>query len=139
RLIALQVGQAIRDDGPAAHAVKAGTPTMGGTLIIFALLLATLLLADLSDWYVWLAVLVTLGHGLIGFADDWAKVRRRNSRGIPGRVRLLGERALPRRRARRAPHDAVLEGRPPRSRLVVRPLRGARHRRHRQRGEPHRR
>jgi phospho-N-acetylmuramoyl-pentapeptide-transferase len=94
RLIALQVGQAIRDDGPAAHAVKAGTPTMGGTLIIFALILATLLLADLGDWYVWLALLVTLGHGLIGFADDWAKVRRRNARGIPGRVRLLGEFAI---------------------------------------------
>jgi phospho-N-acetylmuramoyl-pentapeptide-transferase len=94
RLQALQVGQSIRDDGPAAHAVKAGTPTMGGTLIIFALLLATLLLADLRDWYVWLAVLVTLAHGLIGFADDYAKVRRRTSRGIPGRVRLLGEFAI---------------------------------------------
>ena len=91
RLSALQIGQSIRSDGPAAHATKAGTPTMGGTLIIFAFALATLLLADLSDWYVWVALLVTLGHGLIGFLDDYAKVRRRNSAGIPGRVRLAAE------------------------------------------------
>jgi phospho-N-acetylmuramoyl-pentapeptide-transferase len=91
RLQALQVGQSIREDGPAAHAVKAGTPTMGGTLIIFALLLSTLLLADLRDWYVWLALTVTVAHGLIGFVDDFAKVRRRNSRGIPGRTRLAAE------------------------------------------------
>jgi len=91
RLVALQIGQSIREDGPAAHATKAGTPTMGGTLIIFALLLATLLLADLTDWYVWVAMFVTLGHGLIGFIDDWAKVRRRNSKGIPGRLRLVAE------------------------------------------------
>ena len=94
RLTALQIGQSIRSDGPAAHAVKAGTPTMGGTLILFALLLATLLLADLANWYVWLACLVTLGHGLIGFLDDWAKVRRRNSKGLPGRLRLAGEFAI---------------------------------------------
>jgi phospho-N-acetylmuramoyl-pentapeptide-transferase len=88
RLTALQVGQSIREDGPAAHAVKAGTPTMGGTLILFSLLLATLLLADLTVGWVWLAILVTLGHGLIGFFDDYAKIRRRNSKGLPGRLRL---------------------------------------------------
>ena len=88
RLSALQIGQSIRSDGPAAHATKAGTPTMGGTLIIFSLVLATLLLADLSDRFVWIALLVTVGHGLVGFLDDYAKVRRRNSAGIPGRVRL---------------------------------------------------
>jgi phospho-N-acetylmuramoyl-pentapeptide-transferase len=88
RLSALQIGQAIRSDGPAQHASKAGTPTMGGMLIIFSLVLATLLLADLSDWYVWIALLVTVGHGLVGFLDDYAKVRRRSSAGIPGRVRL---------------------------------------------------
>ena len=91
RLVRLQIGQSIRSDGPAAHAVKAGTPTMGGTLIIFSLLLATLLLADLHDWYVWVAVLVTLGHGLVGFLDDYAKVRRRTSAGIPGKLRLAAE------------------------------------------------
>jgi phospho-N-acetylmuramoyl-pentapeptide-transferase len=94
QLTALQIGQAIRSDGPAAHAVKAGTPTMGGTLIIFALLLSTLLLADVDNWYVWLAVLVTLAHGLIGFADDYAKVRRRSSAGLPGRLRLVAEFAI---------------------------------------------
>jgi phospho-N-acetylmuramoyl-pentapeptide-transferase len=91
RLSALQIGQAIRPDGPAGHATKAGTPTMGGTLILFSLLLSTILLADLNDWYVWVALLVTLGHGLIGFLDDWAKVRRGSSAGIPGRLRLAGE------------------------------------------------
>src|SRR5207245_1772948 len=91
RLVRLQIGQSIRSDGPAAPAVKAGTPTMGGTLIIFSLLLATLLLADLHDWYVWVALLVTVGHGLIGFLDDYAKVRRRTSAGSPGKLRLAGE------------------------------------------------
>src|SRR5206468_1152448 len=94
RLSALQIGQAIRSDGPANHATKAGTPTMGGTLIIFSLLLATLMLADLSVPYVWIALLVTLGHGLVGFLDDYAKVRRRSSAGIPGRVRLAAEFAI---------------------------------------------
>ncbi|HJQ85478.1 MAG TPA: phospho-N-acetylmuramoyl-pentapeptide-transferase [Candidatus Binatia bacterium] len=94
RLSALQIGQSIRSDGPANHAVKAGTPTMGGMLIIFSLVLATILLADLNDVYVWIALLVTVGHGLIGFLDDYAKVRRRSSAGIPGRVRLAAEFAI---------------------------------------------
>jgi phospho-N-acetylmuramoyl-pentapeptide-transferase len=94
RLAALQIGQSIRTDGPAGHATKAGTPTMGGTLIIFACVLATLLLADLNVWYVWIAVGVTLAHGLIGFLDDYAKVRRGNSAGLPGRVRLAVEFAV---------------------------------------------
>jgi phospho-N-acetylmuramoyl-pentapeptide-transferase len=91
RLTEAQIGQSIREDGPQSHAKKAGTPTMGGTLIIFSLTLSTLLLADISSWYVWLALLVTLSHGLIGFLDDSAKVRRRNSRGLPGRARLVAE------------------------------------------------
>jgi phospho-N-acetylmuramoyl-pentapeptide-transferase len=91
RLSALQIGQSIRSDGPATHHVKAGTPTMGGTLILFSALLATILLADLNDWYVWMALAVTLGHGCIGLVDDWATVTRRNSKGIPGRVRLGAE------------------------------------------------
>src|SRR4029077_12432570 len=94
RLSALQIGQAIRSDGPANHATKAGTPTMGGTLIIFSFLLATLLLADRGVRYVWIAMLVTLGHGLVGFLDDYAKVKRRSSAGIPGRVRLAAEFAI---------------------------------------------
>jgi phospho-N-acetylmuramoyl-pentapeptide-transferase len=91
RLTALQIGQSIREDGPAGHATKAGTPTMGGVLILFSLLLATLLLADLRQWYVWVALLVTIAHGMIGFLDDMAKVRRRNARGLPARVRLAWE------------------------------------------------
>jgi phospho-N-acetylmuramoyl-pentapeptide-transferase len=91
RLTELQVGQSIREDGPQSHAKKAGTPTMGGTLIIFSLVLATVLLADPRSWYVWVALSVTLAHGFIGFLDDSAKVRRRNSRGLPGRTRLGAE------------------------------------------------
>ena len=87
----VQVGQSIRSDGPAAHAVKAGTPTMGGVLILFSLVLATLLLADLREWTVWLALGVTLSHGCIGFLDDFAKVKKRNSVGLPGRARLFAE------------------------------------------------
>jgi phospho-N-acetylmuramoyl-pentapeptide-transferase len=94
RLSALQIGQSIRSDGPQTHHVKAGTPTMGGTLILFSAILATIMLADLADWYVWIALAVTLGHGLIGFLDDWAKVTRKNSKGIPGRVRLAAEFAI---------------------------------------------
>ncbi len=91
RLTALQIGQQIRPDGPASHQSKAGTPTMGGALILFSLTLATLLLADLSNPYVWLSLGVTLGFGLIGFADDYRKLRRRNSRGLTGRQKLAAQ------------------------------------------------
>jgi len=94
RLTALQIGQSIRDDGPAAHHKKKGTPTMGGMLILFTLAVTTLLLADLDEPYVWIALGVTLAHGLIGFFDDWAKVKKRNSRGLPGRLRLASELAI---------------------------------------------
>ena len=94
RLSALQIGQTIRSDGPANHHTKAGTPTMGGMLIIFSLVLATLLLADLNEVYVWVALLVTVGHGLVGFLDDYTKLRLRNSAGVPGRVRLAIEFAI---------------------------------------------
>jgi phospho-N-acetylmuramoyl-pentapeptide-transferase len=83
-------GQPIRDDGPESHLVsKAGTPTMGGFLILLALALAVLLWADLSNGYVWAALGVTLGYGIIGFLDDYMKVTRRNSRGLPGKLKLL--------------------------------------------------
>jgi phospho-N-acetylmuramoyl-pentapeptide-transferase len=94
RLKALRIGQSIRDDGPQAHLSKAGTPTMGGTLILFSVVLATLLLADPGDLYVWIALGVTVGHGLIGFLDDFAKLRQRSSAGVPGRVRLGAELAI---------------------------------------------
>jgi len=94
RLTELQIGQSIRDDGPAGHMKKKGTPTMGGMLILFSLAVTTLLLADLEEPYIWIALGVTLAHGLIGFFDDWAKVKKRNSRGVPGRVRLASELAI---------------------------------------------
>jgi len=91
RLAALQVGQQIRADGPARHQTKAGTPTMGGTLILFSLVLSTLLLADLTNAYVWLMLAVTVGYGAIGFIDDWRKLRRRQSLGLTGREKLVAQ------------------------------------------------
>ena len=82
-------GQPIRDDGPEGHFVKAGTPTMGGLLIVGALLTSTLLWARLDNGYVWIVLFVTMGFGLIGFADDYAKVSKQNTKGVPGRVRIL--------------------------------------------------
>ncbi|MBL4627881.1 MAG: phospho-N-acetylmuramoyl-pentapeptide-transferase [Roseicyclus sp.] len=82
-------GQPIRKDGPAHHIeTKAGTPTMGGLLILAALSLSTLLWARLDNGYVWLVLGVTVAFGLIGFADDWAKVSRKTSVGVSGKVRL---------------------------------------------------
>ena len=81
-------GQPIRDDGPATHFVKAGTPTMGGLLILSALVVSTLLWARLDTPYVWIVLLVTIGFGLIGFADDYAKVTKQNTKGVSGRVRM---------------------------------------------------
>jgi phospho-N-acetylmuramoyl-pentapeptide-transferase len=89
-----QIGQQIRDDGPASHSAKAGTPTMGGTLIILALALSTLLLADIANPYVLLALLATVGFGAIGFADDYLKLTRKNSKGLPPRMKLLAQFAV---------------------------------------------
>ena len=85
------IGQHIRDDGPASHAVKAGTPTMGGALILLALTFSTLLLGDIGNRYVLLALLATVGAGLVGFVDDYLKLTRRNSKGLPPRAKLLGQ------------------------------------------------
>ena len=82
-------GQPIRDDGPEGHFSKAGTPTMGGLLILSALLTATLFWARLDNIFVWIVMLVTFSFGLIGFADDYAKVSKQSSAGVSGRVRLL--------------------------------------------------
>ena len=85
-------GQPIRADGPEHHIVtKAGTPTMGGVLILLAVTITTLLWADLSNGYVWTVLLVTLGFGALGFADDYLKVAKRNSKGLSGRTRILCE------------------------------------------------
>ena len=81
-------GQPIRDDGPQTHFAKAGTPTMGGLLILSALTVSTLLWARLDNPYIWIVLGVTLAFGLIGFADDYAKVTKQNTRGVPGKVRF---------------------------------------------------
>ncbi|MBO6777270.1 MAG: phospho-N-acetylmuramoyl-pentapeptide-transferase [Marinibacterium sp.] len=81
-------GQPIRDDGPESHLSKAGTPTMGGLLIVGALLTSTLLWARLDNPFVWLVLFVTMAYALIGFADDYAKVSKQNTRGVPGKLRL---------------------------------------------------
>lgn len=82
-------GQPIRSDGPESHLLtKKGTPTMGGFIILLALAVATLLWADLTNGYVWAVLLVTTGFGMVGFADDYLKLTRRNHKGLPGKLRL---------------------------------------------------
>ncbi len=85
KLTAYKIGQSVRDDGPQTHLVKAGTPTMGGALILIAIGISTLLWADLTNRFVWIVLVVTLGFGAIGWVDDWRKVVHKN----PGR--LVGE------------------------------------------------
>lgn len=80
-----QVGQAIREDGPKSHLSKAGTPTMGGALILVAIVLSTLLWADLDNRFVWITLGVLVVFGAVGWVDDWRKVVQKNSRGLPGR------------------------------------------------------
>ena len=82
-------GQPIRNDGPEGHFAKAGTPTMGGLLIVGALLTSTLLWARLDNPFVWLVLFVTMSFAAIGYADDHAKVSKQNTDGVPGKVRLL--------------------------------------------------
>ena len=85
RLSHFQIGQQIRDDGPSTHLTKAGTPTMGGALILVAITLATLLWADLSNRYVWIVLVTTLLFGVIGWIDDYRKLVLRNARGLAAR------------------------------------------------------
>lgn len=89
RLRIMQVGQQIRGDGPPNHLGKAGTPTMGGCLILPVVLFSTLLWADLRNVYVWLVLFVIFAFGLIGFLDDFLKVVRKNSRGLGARPKFL--------------------------------------------------
>ncbi len=84
-------GQPIRDDGPAGHFRKAGTPTMGGIMILLAIVVSTLLWTDVGNGFVWAVLLVTVGFGAVGFADDYLKVSRRSSHGLPGRLKLAAE------------------------------------------------
>src|SRR5213594_399687 len=84
-----QIGQLIREDGPRSHQVKAGTPTMGGFLILIAVLVATILWMDLSNRFVWIALATLVGLGIVGFADDFVKFSRRHSLGLTGRGKLV--------------------------------------------------
>ncbi len=82
-------GQPIRVDGPESHLLtKKGTPTMGGVLILLALVISTLLWADLGNRYVWVVLWVTIGYGVVGFGDDYLKLTRRNNKGLPGLLKL---------------------------------------------------
>jgi phospho-N-acetylmuramoyl-pentapeptide-transferase len=85
----MQVGQYIREDGPQTHHQKAGTPTMGGTLIIFAVAMSTFLWADLSNFFVWIVMLVLLGFGAIGFVDDYLMLVKKRSKGLTGKGKIL--------------------------------------------------
>jgi phospho-N-acetylmuramoyl-pentapeptide-transferase len=89
KLTQYKVGQSVRDDGPKTHLVKAGTPTMGGALIIVAIDISTLLWGDLSNRYIWVVLLSTLGFGIIGFVDDWRKVVHRNPKGLSAKQKYF--------------------------------------------------
>lgn len=88
-LVKNQIGQAVRTDGPQSHLSKSGTPTMGGTLILLAIILTTLLWADLSNRFVWVVVIVTAAFGAIGWVDDYRKVMEKNSKGLSARAKYF--------------------------------------------------
>ncbi|HCM25253.1 MAG: phospho-N-acetylmuramoyl-pentapeptide-transferase [Treponema sp. GWB1_62_6] len=90
----LKVGQSIRDDGPRTHLKKGGTPTMGGILVIFAVTVAVLLWQDLGNFFGWLTLAAFVGFGLIGFLDDYLKVSKKNSDGLPAWAKLVGQFAI---------------------------------------------
>ncbi|MDR1933648.1 MAG: phospho-N-acetylmuramoyl-pentapeptide-transferase [Spirochaetales bacterium] len=87
----LKAGQAIREDGPETHLVKSGTPTMGGLMILFAIVVSVLLWQDLRNMYTWILLIAILGFGAVGFADDLLKVMRKNSQGLSAKLKLFGQ------------------------------------------------
>jgi phospho-N-acetylmuramoyl-pentapeptide-transferase len=89
KLTRQKIGQSVRDDGPQSHLSKSGTPTMGGAMILFAVATSTLLCADLSNRYIWVVLLVTLAHGVIGFIDDYRKVLLGNSDGLSAKAKYF--------------------------------------------------
>jgi phospho-N-acetylmuramoyl-pentapeptide-transferase len=89
KLEALQARQVIRTDGPESHLKKAGTPTMGGVLILAAILIPTLLWADLTNIYIWVTLFIIVGYGLIGFVDDYKKVVEKNPKGLSPRQKMF--------------------------------------------------
>jgi phospho-N-acetylmuramoyl-pentapeptide-transferase len=91
RLRDRQLGQTIREDGPQSHKKKAGTPTMGGGLILLSTLFPVLMWVDMTNRLVWATLIVTWGFGAIGYMDDWLKVSKKNTKGLSGKIRLAGE------------------------------------------------
>ena len=89
KLTERQIGQYVRTDGPPAHKSKTGTPTMGGLLILFAVVTATLLWADLANFFVWMVLLVTVSYGAVGFVDDYLMQVKKETKGLPGRIKIL--------------------------------------------------
>lgn len=94
RLSELQIGQYIREDGPEAHLKKAGTPTMGGALILFSIVLSTLLWCNLTNFYVWIVLMVVVGYGAVGFADDYLMQIKKRNKGLTVRGKFLLQVAL---------------------------------------------
>jgi phospho-N-acetylmuramoyl-pentapeptide-transferase len=88
-LTRMKIGQSVRDDGPSTHLIKAGTPTMGGALILVSIIVTTLLWGDLDNRFVWVVLLVTLGFGAVGWIDDYRKVVHRNPKGLPARAKFF--------------------------------------------------
>ncbi len=89
KLTVYKIGQSVRDDGPQTHLSKAGTPTMGGALVLVSVAVTTLLWADLSNRYVWVVLVVTIGFGAIGWVDDYRKVVNRNPKGLSARAKFF--------------------------------------------------
>jgi len=89
KLTAYKIGQAVRDDGPQSHLTKAGTPTMGGALVLLSILITTLLWGDLTNRFVWVVLVVTFGFGAIGWIDDYRKVVRNNPKGLSARAKFF--------------------------------------------------
>src|ERR1700732_1508868 len=91
KLAQYKIGQSVRDNGPQTHLTKAGTPTMGGALILVSIAITTVLWADLRNRFVWVVLLVTLGFGAIGWIDDYRKVVYRNPKGLPARTKFISQ------------------------------------------------
>lgn len=89
KLTERQIGQYVRTDGPPTHKTKTGTPTMGGLLILFATVTATLLWGNLTNFFVWMVLLVTMSYGAVGFLDDYLMQVKKESKGLPGRIKIL--------------------------------------------------
>jgi phospho-N-acetylmuramoyl-pentapeptide-transferase len=117
KLTAYKIGQSVRDDGPKTHLTKAGTPTMGGALILLSIGITTLLWGDLQNRYLWVVLLVTLGFGAIGWIDDYRKVVHRNPKGLSARAKLFWQSAIG--LAAAAYLSSIAQGNPALNELIV--------------------